>query len=72
MSEKEMIRLSLQITADLNERLEAIARETGGTKSDVLRRAFALMEVAHRGRKEGKRLGFAKSESVLETEIVGI
>lgn len=72
MGDREMIRLSLQITTEVNDRLETIARETGVTKSDVLRKALGLIELAHRGKKEGKRLGFAKSDEVLETEIVGI
>jgi len=52
--------------------LETIARDTGTTKTDVFRKAMALMDVAHQARKKGKRVGIAAKGQPLETEFVGL
>lgn len=69
---KEKIRLSLDLNNDAYEALDHLAAEMGGTKSDVLRRAIALMEVVIQAKKEGKKLGLAEKRSDLVTEIIGI
>jgi len=68
----EKVRLSLQITPELDRMLERIVTETGATKADVFRQALALMKVAHEGKKEGRHLGFARDAERLDTEIVGL
>jgi predicted transcriptional regulator len=68
----DKIKLSLEIPLELNARLEEIARELGSTKSDVLRRALALMEVAHEARKQNKIVGVLTKEQKLEKEFIGI
>lgn len=70
--EKEKVRLSLDISPELNSLLEEIASKTGGTKSDVLRKAIALMEVAVDGKRRGLKLGLAEKDQPLATEIVGL
>ncbi|MCA1634427.1 MAG: DNA-binding protein [Acidobacteria bacterium] len=70
--EKEKVRLSLDISPELNTLLEEIASKTGGTKSDVLRKAIALMEVAVDGKRRGLKLGLAEKDQPLTTEIVGL
>lgn len=66
------VRLSLQISEELNRMLEEIADETQATKADVFRQALALMKVAHEGRKQKRHLGFARDPAKLDTEIVGL
>lgn len=68
----EKIRLSLDVSPELNERLETLAEQTHGTKSDVLRKAIALMDLAVQAKREGKRVGIAEGDQALSTEIVGI
>lgn len=68
----DKIKLSLEIPLELNARLEEIARELGSTKSDVLRRALVLMEVAHEARKQNKIVGVLTQEQKLEKEFIGI
>lgn len=53
---RQRVRLSLDVSVELNELLEELAEETGSTKSDVLRKAIALMDVAVDARREGKRV----------------
>ncbi len=70
--EKERIRLSLDVSPELNELIEDLADRTDGTKSDVLRRAIALMDVAVRANESGKRVGVAETAQGLTTEFVGL
>jgi predicted transcriptional regulator len=68
----ESVRLTLEISPDLNNTLEELAGATHGTKSDVLRKAIALMQVAVRAKTEGKKFGIAEAHQQLSTEVVGI
>ncbi len=52
--------------------LESIARDTGTTKTEVFRKAMALIDVTHKARKEGKRVGIAAKDQPLETEFYGL
>lgn len=70
--EKEKVRLSLDISPELNALLEQLASATGGTKSDVLRKAIALMEVAVDAKRRGLKLGLAEKDQPLTTEIIGL
>jgi predicted transcriptional regulator len=66
------IRLSFDVSEEANELIERLAKDIGGTKSDVLRKAVSLMEIAIDGKKRGLKLGLADKEELLRTEIVGI
>ena len=70
--ERDTVRLSLELAPQVNDTLEMLAEKIHGTKSDVLRRAIALMEVAVRAREDGMKLGIASKDQVLTTEIIGI
>lgn len=69
---KEKVRLSLDVSLELNQTLEDLAEKIGGTKSEVLRKAIALMEVMVEAKQQGKRVGIADKDQPLATEIVGI
>jgi hypothetical protein len=49
-----------------------LAAKLHSTKSDVLRKAVALLEVAVRAKEEHKKFGVAAPDQTLETEIVGL
>ena len=68
----ERVRVSLDISAELYEKLQAMARDIHGTKSDVLRKSLVLMDVALEARKNGKKIGLADRSDQLTTEIIGI
>jgi predicted transcriptional regulator len=69
---KEKVRLSLDISSELNDLLERLAEQSGSTKSEVLRKAIALMEVATEAKRQGKKFGIADRDQQLSTEIIGI
>jgi predicted transcriptional regulator len=70
--ERNKVRLSLDISPELNELLADLAYKMGGSKSDVLRKAIALMEIAVEAKRQGKKFGIAEKDQPLATEIVGI
>jgi len=70
MSDK--VRLSLQLSQELNRALEEIAVDTGGNRTEVIRQALALMKVAHNAKLKGRHVGIVSDPSRLDTEIVGL
>ncbi|PSB47540.1 ribbon-helix-helix protein, CopG family [Chroococcidiopsis sp. CCNUC1] len=66
---KEMVHLKLDLSPELYEKLEEIAQKIGGSKSDVLRQAIALMQIAIAAKEQGRKFGIAESEQPLSTEI---
>ena len=69
---QDKVKLSLFVSPQLNETLESMAQESGTTKSDILRKAIALLEVASDARKEGKGIGIVTKDRQVVTEIVGV
>jgi predicted transcriptional regulator len=51
-----MVRLSLDVSPELNALLEDLAHETHSTKSEVLRKAIALINIAVEAKEHGQRL----------------
>jgi predicted transcriptional regulator len=68
----EKVRLTLEVSKDLNALLERLSEETGSSKSEVLRKAIGLMEVAVEAKQQGHVLGIADRDTPLRTRIVGI
>lgn len=65
-------RVSVDLSPQLNARLEQIATRHKLSKIDVMRRAFALFDVAVQAREKGQRLGVFDEEGKLVREIVGL
>ena len=68
----DKVRLSLQVSQELNQNLEEIANSTGTNRTDVIRQALALMKVAHNAKRDGRHLGLVSDARKLDTEIVGL
>jgi predicted transcriptional regulator len=71
-ADKVKVRLNFVVSSEINETLEELANKTGGTKTEVFRRAIALMEVIVDAKEQGKKVGIADKDRNLVTEIVGI
>lgn len=69
---QEPLRFSLIVSSELNDLLEDLARAGHTSKSDVLRRAIALFDIAIEARRNNKHLGILDQNNNLETEIVGL
>jgi predicted transcriptional regulator len=66
-----MVRMNLVMTDELAKALEELAAENETSKSEILRRALTLYEVAREGKKRGQQIGLGRNGR-LETEIVGV
>jgi hypothetical protein len=72
-TERAKVRLSLDVSPELNDLLEELARETHATKSEVLRKAIALMDVAVEAKGHGQKLYVSDQPPAgASREIVGI
>lgn len=74
-SDSEKIRLSLDISPELNETLERLAKESHTSKSELLRKAIALVDVALEAKQHRQKLGVFETkdkEDHLLKEIVGL
>jgi hypothetical protein len=71
--DEKKIKLSLEVTPELNRVIERIAGATGATKSEALRKAIVLMGVAVEAKEKGERL-FIGTEPPPGTsrEIIGL
>lgn len=67
---KQKVRWSVDVSDELDRVVEDLAYEEGTNKSDVLRRAVALLRVAHDGKRQNKHLGFTSKPDNLDTEII--
>lgn len=70
--EKGKVRLSLDVSVELNQLLESLARTMRVTKSDVLRKAIVLMKVALDAKLKNKKLAIVDEDQPVQTEIVGL
>lgn len=66
------VRLNVTISDDLAEVLDKMSSEGQTSKSEVLRKALTLFEVAREGKREGKKLALVDREGHVTTEIVGL
>jgi hypothetical protein len=69
----DSVRLSLDVSGDMNDSLEKIADDLGTSKSDVLRRAVVLLEIIYEAQKEDGELAFGltRNNEQLDREIIG-
>ena len=71
-TDKESVRLSLNLSPELNERLEQLASSNHTTKTEILRKAIALYDVVAEAKTEKKRFGILDQNKQFLTEIIGI
>ena len=66
------VRLNVNITPELNDRLDMLAEQSGTTKSELLRKAIALIDLAVTERGQGHRLAITDDQQHVLREIVGV
>lgn len=71
---KDKIRIQMDVTQDVSEFMDMLADENGTTKVDVMRRAIALLRIAHEQKQQKRSLGFVSNDRkhLLETVVVGV
>lgn len=66
-------RLSMVISDDLDRLLDDLVAETGTSRTDVVRRALAVMKAFKQQKELGREhIGFTSDPSKLEAEIVNV
>lgn len=66
------VRLNVDISEELNSRLDALASQSGTTKSELMRKAIALIDLAVTEKGQGHHLGILGKNRTVLREIVGI
>jgi hypothetical protein len=69
MPDNDKVRLSLDVSKQLNATLDEIAAALGITKAEALRRAITLMELAVEGKERGQRVALADKDDRVVTKI---
>lgn len=69
MPKKDTVKLSLELSEDLNAKLEDFARKAGTSKSEVLRRSLGYYDIAAEAREDGHKLGVLTKDRQLITLI---
>lgn len=72
MANNNRTRLTFDVSSELNEMLERLAAQTSATKSEVLRKAIALMDVAVDAKTKGQKIVLADDKDQVVTKIVGL
>ncbi|MBY0544516.1 MAG: ribbon-helix-helix protein, CopG family [Gammaproteobacteria bacterium] len=70
--DRNHVRLSLDVSAELNSTLDEMAEDMHSSKSEVLRKSIALMEVAVQEKRRGNHLGVFNAKQQLIKEFVGL
>ncbi|MGH9957398.1 MAG: CopG family transcriptional regulator [Pyrinomonadaceae bacterium] len=68
----EKVRLSLDLSQELNETLDRLAAEGGTTKSELLRKAIALVDVATQAKQKHQKLAIVDEQEHVISQIVGL
>jgi predicted transcriptional regulator len=66
------VRLTVDVSPELNETLDQLADNAHLTKSEILRRAIALIKVAAQAHEKGQKLALIDKDQQGMTEIIGI
>ncbi len=66
------VRLTVDVTDELYERLDQLADETGGSKSELLRKAIVLVDVAIQAKHQGRQMAVVDKNEKVVTTIVGL
>jgi len=69
---KATVKMSLHLSPETNDMLEQLSQDNHLTKSDLLRKALALMQVALKNKKKGNHLVVLNDKGEKEGEIVGL
>ncbi len=72
MANHRSIRLSLDVSPALNHVLDEMAQKTHSSKSELLRKSIALMEVAIQEKEKGNHLGVVSKDQKIVKEIIGV
>ncbi|MEM9308083.1 MAG: ribbon-helix-helix protein, CopG family [Pseudomonadota bacterium] len=66
-------RLSMMISDDIDKLIDELAADAGTSRTDVVRRALAVMKAYKQQKKQGRtHIGFADDPNKLDAEILNV
>lgn len=68
----KLVRINLSVSREVADAIEEIATRQQITKTDVLRKAVALLAVAEAAKARNERVGLFDADRKITTEIVGV
>lgn len=66
------VRAQIVLSEDLDQEINRAVQDTGSNRSEVVRKALTLYMTALEKKKQGLKLGFARPDQTLETEVIGL
>ena len=66
------IRLLMELSPELNAKLEELAKETKAERSDILLRAIVLYDLVIKAQAKGKHMAFVDDTGKITDEIIGV
>lgn len=69
---KSKVRFSLELSGQANVMLEGLAKTTGSTKTEVIRKAVALLQVASEAKEKGNSLAVVDDKNRVIHSIIGL
>lgn len=69
---KATVKMSLHLSPETSNTLEKLAKDNHITKSDLLRKALALIEVALKNKEKGNHLAILDKNDNKVSEIIGL
>ncbi len=69
---RSTVKMSLHLSPETNDMLEQLSQDNHLTKSDLLRKSLALMQVALKNKKMGNHLVVLNDKGEKEGEIIGL
>lgn len=70
--QKATVKMSLHLSPETNDTLEQLSAHNHMTKSELLRKALALMEVALKNKEKGNHLVIVDKNDKKVSEILGL
>lgn len=66
-----MNRMSVNLSPEMELLIEETSKREGITKAEVIRKAFALLQIAESEKKRGRSIGVISEDSNHEMKVVG-
>lgn len=67
-----MARMTVELPDDIVATIAKVAKEESVTKSEVIRRTFALLRVAQEEKEKGNNLGVVDADNKLVARLIGL
>ncbi len=71
MSEtKEIVHLKLDLSPEINDKLEELVSKLGSNQTDIVHQAITLMQILLNAKENGKKFGIAELDQPLASEVI--